>query len=148
MADARTPRDLLTREKTTRRVYQPENSLPSPTPQPGWRFRWITTHVLGTADPMNVSRRMREGWEPCKASDHPELMMFENKAGNVELGGLILAKMPEELAQSREEYYSNQSTRQMESVDNTFMRNNDPRMPLFQDRKSSVSKGRGFGNGS
>jgi hypothetical protein len=148
MADVRTPRDLVSREKTARKVYQPASSLPEPLPQPGFTFRWISTHVLGQPDPSNVSKKLREGWEPCKASDHPEMEMFANKSGNIEIGGLILAKMPEELAQSRTAYYANQSTRQMESVDNHFMKENDPRMPLFNDRKSTVSKGRGFGNGS
>jgi hypothetical protein len=92
---------------------------------------------------------MREGWEPVKAVDHPELMLEGNaKTGNVEIGGLMLCKMPRERAQARDEYYAKQAQSQMESVDNSFMRNNDPRMPLFADRKSSTSRGGGFGSGS
>jgi hypothetical protein len=99
------------------------------------------------ADPTNVSKKMREGWEPVKAADHPELMLVGNATtGNVEIGGLMLCKMPKELAQSRDEYYQRQSQAQMDSVDNHFMRNNDPRMPLFSEKKSSVE--RGFGSGS
>lgn len=147
--NTRTPRTLEARDKTTRYVYTPASALPDPTPEPGMVYRWIATHVLGEAQNTNVSTKMREGWEPVKAVDHPELMLEGNaKTGNVELGGLMLCKMPRERAQARDEYYARQAQAQMESVDNSFMRNNDPRMPLFADRKSSTSRGGGFGSGS
>ena len=145
----RITRDLKTREKNTRYVYTPASALPDPTPEPGIAYRWIATHVLGEAQNTNVSTKMREGWEPVKAVDHPELMLEGNaKTGNVELGGLMLCKMPTERAQARDEYYAKQAQAQMDSVDNSFMRNNDPRMPLFADRKSTTSRGGGFGSGS
>ena len=143
----RTPRELVSREKTARAVYVPPSALPDPTPEPGYVYRWIATHVLGNADPTNVSKKLREGWEPVKAQDHPELMLMASKNGNVEIGGLMLCKMAKEMAQARDEYYAKQAQNQMESVDNHFMRNNDPRMPLFAERKSSSSRG-GFGSGS
>ena len=144
----RNPRELVSREKSVRSVYVPPSALPDPTPEPGYVYRWIATHVMGEAQNINVSNKMREGWEPVKAVDHPELMLQGNeKTGNVEIGGLMLCKMPRELAQSRDEYYAKQARAQMESVDNNFMRNNDPRMPLFADRKSTSSRG-GFGSGS
>jgi hypothetical protein len=122
--------------------------LPDPTPQPGYVYRWIATHILGQADPTNVSKKLREGWEPVKAVDHPELQLLGNaQTGNVEIGGLMLCKMPTELAKSRDEYYQQQARNQMDSVDNSFLRQQDPRMPLFADRKSTTSRG-GFGNGS
>lgn len=149
MAENRTPRDIISREKTARMVYVPPTNLPDPTPEPGYAYRWIATHVLGQADPNNVSRKMREGWVPVKAVDHPELMLMGNNAtGNVEIGGLMLCKMIQEKAVARDEYYQNQAQNQMESVDNHFMRNNDPRMPLFSERKSTTSRGAGFGSGS
>ena len=149
MAETRNPRDTLSREKSTRAVYVPPTNLPDPTPEPGTAFRWIATHVLGQADPNNVSRKMREGWVPVKAVDHPELMLMGNAAtGNVEIGGLMLCKMPKEMAIARDEYYQNQAQNQMDSVDNHFLRNNDPRMPLFSERKSTTSRGVGFGSGS
>jgi hypothetical protein len=145
----RNPRTLEARDKTTRYVYTPASALPDPTPEPGMVYRWIATHVLGEAQNTNVSTKMREGWEPVKAVDHPELMLEGNaKTGNVELGGLMLCKMPRERAQARDEYYAKQAQAQMESVDNSFMRNNDSRMPLFAERKSTTSRGSGFGSGS
>lgn len=149
MAEARTPRDLGSREKTARVVYTPPSSLPDPTPEPGFVYRWIATHILGQADPTNVSKKMREGWVPVKAEDHPELMLVGSaKTGNVEIGGLMLCKMSVEQAKARDAYYNQQAQNQMDSVDNHYMRNNDPRMPLFAERKSSTSRGAGFGTGS
>jgi hypothetical protein len=143
----RTNRDLVSRDKTARYVYKPSSTLPDPTPEPGFTYRWIATHILGQSDPTNVSRKMRDGYEPVKAADHPELMIPGNeKTGNVEIGGLMLCKIPTEKAQAMAEYYAGQNQNQMDSVDNNFMRQNDPRMPLFSDRKSSVTRG-GFGNG-
>lgn len=148
MADNRTPRDVAARDKTMRTTYQPPSALPDPTPEPGYGYRWIATHIMGQADPTNVSKKLREGWEPVKATDHPELMLLGNaKTGNVEIGGLMLCKAPIELIKGRNDYYEGLNRGQIESVDNSFMRNNDPRMPLFADRKSSSSRG-GFGNGS
>ena len=147
----RTNGDLATREKSARYVYTPSSALPDPTPEPGWTYRWVSTALLGDEKVMmvNVSRKMRDGWVPVKAEDHPELMLVGNaKTGNVEIGGLMLCKMPIEKARARDEYYENQARDQMESVDNHFMRNNDPRMPLFADRKSSSTRGSGFGSGS
>lgn len=143
----RKSRDLTSREKTARSVYVPPSSLPDPTPEPGFVYRWVATHILGQADPTNVSRKLREGWEPVKAVDHPELMLQGNANGNVEIGGLMLCKMTSEQAEARDAFFRKQAQDQMESVDNHFLRNNDSRMPLFADRKSSVSRG-GFGSGS
>jgi len=149
MATNQTPREITSREKTARSVYVPSSALPDPTPEPGYTFRWVATHILGQLEPTNVSRKMRDGWEPVKAVDHPELMIVGNeKTGNVEIGGLMLCKMPTERNEAISEYYNKQARSQMESVDNHFMRNNDPRMPLFVESKSSTSRGGGFGSGS
>ena len=145
----RTPRDLGSRDKNARSVYTPPSALPDPTPEPGYVYRWVATHVLGESQNVNVSNKMREGWEPVKAVDHPELMLLGNdKTGNVEIGGLMLYKMPVEKYRARQDYYNNQAQGQMDSVDNHFLRNNDPRMPLFSDKKSSTTRGGGFGSGS
>jgi hypothetical protein len=148
MAENRSPRELSSREKSARAVYVPPSNLPDPTPEPGWVYHWVATHVLGQADPTNVSRKLREGWEPVKAVDHPELQLVGNATGNVEIGGLMLCKMPSEQYRARQEYYNNQAQGQMESVDNHFLRNNDPRMPLYSEKRSSTTRGTGFGSGS
>ena len=145
----RSNRDTKSRDKSARTVYVPPSNLPDPTPDPDYTFRWVATHVLGQPLANNVSLQMRDGYEPVKAVDHPELALFGNNAnGNVEIGGLMLCKAPKERIEARDEYYKKQSQNQMDSVDNHFMRNNDPRMPLFADRKSSTSRGTGFGSGS
>jgi hypothetical protein len=148
MSEARTPRTAQTRETSTRYEYQPPSTLPEPTPEPGWTYRWIATHILGQSDPSNVSLKMRDGWEPVKASDHPELRMAVNASGNVEIGGLMLCRAPEERMRARNEYYQSQAQKQVESVDNHFMKNNDPRMPLYRESSSTVQRGGGFGSGS
>ena len=147
-AQERTPRNLQTRESDARMVYRPASTLPNPDPRPGLKFRWVATELLGQSHASNVSKKMREGWEPVSASDYPELLLQGNANGNVEIGGLMLCSMPEELADSRNQYYNRQATAQMESVDNNFMRSSDARMPLFSEKKTSVTKGVGFGSGS
>jgi len=149
MAENRINRDLESREKTTRKkAWQRPEVLPSPNPEPGYAFRWIRVSSLGNTDATNVSSKLREGWEPVKASDHPEitLVTIENDRfkDNVVIGGLMLCKAPEELVDERNDYYGQQTRSQMHSVDNNLMRENDPRMPLFNDRKTKVT----FGNGT
>jgi len=148
MADQRTPRDLGTRETTQRALaWTPPQILPEPKPIPGMVFRWIRTAIMGQFDPTNTSAKLREGWEPCKAEDHPEMMLYADPTsrfkGNVEVGGLMLCKTPEEFVKQRADHFNNQSKSQVESVDNNFMKSNDPRMPLFNERKSSTTFGRG-----
>ena len=149
MVNPRTSRELDTREKNpTRYVYTPVSALPDPTPEPGYKFHYCAATVLGNENPTNMSQKFREGWVPVKAVDHPELQIAGNKDGNVEVGGLILCKAPEEMVVGRQEYYARAAQNQMDSVDNHFLRNNDPRMPLFAEKKSSTTRGVGFGSGS
>jgi len=149
MAENRINRELQTREKSTRkRAWQRPEVLPSPTPEEGYSYHWVRVSTHGQVDATNVSSKLREGWEPVKAADHPEITMVavENDrfADNVVIGGLMLCKAPKELVEERNGYYSQQSKSQMHSVDNSFMRENDPRMPLFNERKTRVT----FGNGT
>ena len=101
----------------------------------------------GTVDATNVSSKLREGWEPVKADDHPEITMVtvenERFKDNVVIGGLMLCKAPKELSEERNEYYEHQTDAQITSVDNSLMRENDPRMPLFNERKTKVTFGKG-----
>ena len=149
MADNRNNRDLSTRDKVERpRSWAPPTLLPDPAPEPGYTYRWIRVSTLGQADPRNVSSKIREGWEPVRAADHPEISMYLDNDNarfkdNVVVGGLLLCKTPTEMVDQRNAYYQQQAEAQIRSVDNHFMRENDPRMPLFSERKTTVSFGRG-----
>ena len=93
MADNRLAREIENRENSQRKkAWSPPQILPDPIPQPGWVFRWIRTSLMGQADPTNTSAKLREGWEPVKAEDHPELMMHSDPnsrfKGNVEVVAL------------------------------------------------------------
>lgn len=148
MADNRLARELENRESAQRKTtWTPPQTLPEPEAQDGWVFRWIRTSIMGQADPSNTSAKFREGWEPVKAEDQPKLMMQADPnsrfKGNIEIGGLLLCKAPVELMKQRDEFYQRQAQAQLQSVDNNFMRLNDERMPLFSDRKSTTSFGKG-----
>ena len=148
MADNRLDRELETREKTARKTaWKRPEVLPSPNQEEGYVYRWIRISTRGNVDGMNVSSKLREGWTAVKASDHPEitLVTIENDRfkDNVVIGGLMLCKAPVEMVNERNDYYNQQSASQMASVDNNLMRENDPRMPLFNDRKSKVTFGKG-----
>ncbi len=146
----RAPRESEVREQTERPsdAWLPASLLPEPQPQPGIVFRWIRTSMLGKGDNANVSMKFREGWVPCKAEEHPEIVAMSDIdsqfKGNIEIGGLMLCRAPEELMQKREEYYQQVADSQMQSVDDNFMNENDSRMPLLQpDRKTRTTFGRG-----
>ena len=146
---SREPRSLDSRENETRpTTWEPASILPDPDPQDGYVFRWIRTSMVGSADNTNVSKRFREGWEPVKAEDHPELQIQSDhksewgSKGHIEVGGLLLCKAPQELVEQRRAYYKNHAESQMQAVDNNYMRENDPRMPvLAPDRKTRVAFG-------
>ena len=149
MADNRINREQNTREKETRKkAWQRPEILPSPNPEPGYEYHWVRVSTQGLVDATNVSSKLREGWEPVKAKDHPEITMVtvenEKFKDNVVIGGLMLCKAPEELIEERNAYYAEQTKAQIDSVDNNLMRVNDPRMPLFNDRKTKIT----FGNGT
>ena len=145
----RQTRELDTRDKMERpKQWMPPQLLPDPTPEEGYAFRWIRVSTLNKADPTNISSKLREGWEPVKASDHPEIRLFGATNGqfpdSVEVGGLLLCKTPVEFTEQRDAFYRKQADVQMNSVDSNYMRESDPRMPLFKERSSKVTFGKGF----
>ena len=150
MADNKIKREASTRETQERpKAWTPPETLPSPhIEDDDYAFRWIRISSRGTVDATNVSSKLREGWEPVKAADHPEITMVntenERFADNIVMGGLMLCMAPKEMAAQRNQHYMQQAESQMESVDNNLMRENDPRMPLFSERDSKVT----FGNGN
>lgn len=149
MVDNRLPRELETRERkdVRKKAWERPETLPRFDPGPGWVPRWIRLSTLGQLDATNISSKLREGWEPILASDYPEILsdpvVDQRFKDNVIVGGLIACKAPEEMVKERNEYYQKMTDSQMHSVDNNLMRENDPRMPLFHDRKTKVTFGSG-----
>jgi hypothetical protein len=163
MANQRPTRDAQTRatydtqslvtETSEREVrpsidsWKPPSILPEINRRDGWEHRWIRTSLLSKADNTNVSTRFREGWEPCKAEDYPEVSLMVDRdsryPNGVEIGGLLLCRAPEEVVRQRKEYYMRQAHENMIAVDNNLMKESDPRMPIFKEGKTSVSFGRG-----
>ena len=144
----RLARELDTRVVTQRpEAWRPPETLPMPEDRPGWKHRYVRISTMGPADPSNISSKLREGYEPCKAEDYPELMMHATVEGRfkggIEIGGLLLCRIPEEFLKQRADYYDKQNKSQIDSVDNNFLRENDPRMPLFAERKTKVTFGSG-----
>jgi hypothetical protein len=144
----RESRNFDSREVSNRPTqWRPPEGLPQPDERPGWKHRYVRISTLGTSDPGNISSKLREGYEPCKAEEYPELMMHASTEGRfkggIEVGGLLLCRIPEEFLKQREAYYANQNKAQMESVDQNFMRENHPLMKKFAERDSKVTFGSG-----
>jgi|TARA_E500000318_G_scaffold66936_1_gene61688 hypothetical protein len=147
--NTRTPRSVEKREQEVRNEkWTPPNLLPDPLPKDGWSFKWVRISTQAQEDPMNYSKKLREGWSPVPIEDCPEmehLVLDPNPRfkGNVEVGGLLLCRMPEHMAKQRNEHYTNQSRDSMESVDRSLMRESNPRMPINSpERNSRVTFGK------
>ena len=149
MADNRTTRDNASRAKTParRKPWAPPSKLAMPEAPAGYKHRWIRTHLRGEDDKTNMHSRLREGWEPVRADEYPDAgNMFptieEGKnAGVIGVGGLMLARIPEETVAERTEYYRDQTRNQMKAVDENLMREQHPSMPIHNDRQSRVTFG-------
>ena len=148
MATNRIDREVENREFAERpKQWQRPELLPEPDKQAGYSYRWIRVSTLNSADPRNISAKLREGWEPVRLEEQPKFQLLADPNSrfkdNIEIGGLLLCKTPEEFVQQRNDYYAAQSQAQTEAVDSNLMRQSDPRMPLFNERKSSTSFGKG-----
>lgn len=142
----RSPRETETRTASERPTkWRPAQLLPEPNPEPGYVYRWIRVSMMGQDDPKNISTSFSQGWEPVKASMHPEIKLFNFGANkipdSIEVGGLVLCKIPAEFMEQRAEHFSGITEREMQAVDNNLMQQSDPRMPLFKNRESKVSFG-------
>ena len=141
-------RELDTRIQAERpKQWMPPELLPEPDKQPGYAYRWIRVSTLNAADPRNISAKLREGWEPVGLEEQPKYRLLASGDGkfkdNIEIGGLLLCKTPSEFVQQRNEHFDSLSKSQTESVDNNIMRQSDARMPMFSERKSTTSFGKG-----
>ena len=142
----RAPRE--TRAEAERpKVWQPASTLPEPDKEAGYAYRWIRVSTNGEKDPRNISSKLREGWEPVSIKEQPQFQMLVDPDSrfkdNIEVAGLLLCKAPAELMKQRKEYFAAKNQSQMESVDNNFMRESDSRMPLFREKRSTTSFGKG-----
>jgi hypothetical protein len=148
-AQNRMARELDTRQVMQRpEAWRPPETLPMPDDRPGWAHRYVRISTMGAADPSNISSKLREGYEPCKAEEYPELMVHASTEGRfkggIEVGGLLLCRIPAEFMAQRARYYEQQNKSQVDSVDNNFLRENDPRMPLFSEKRTKVTFGSGI----
>ena len=142
----RTPRAATTREKSTRPLqWKPPSLLDAPPPPNGFTHRWIRAEMLGQDDKPNFTKRLREGYEPVRADEYPDFdcaTIDEGRyKGVIGVGGLILARLPVEVAESRKSYFAQKTSQQMTAVDNDLMREQHPSMPIAQERSSRGSFG-------
>lgn len=143
----------VSREHETRAVqerpkqWQQPELLPEPDKQAGYSYRWIRVSTLNNADPRNLSAKLREGWEPVKIEEQPQFQLLVDPnsrfSDNIEVGGLLLCKTPTEFVDQRNQYYEAQTQAQVDAVDNSLMRQSDARMPIFRERDSKTSFGKG-----
>ena len=148
MAENRLARELESRTQAERpKQWMCPETLPQPDKEPGYAYRWIRVSMLNQADARNISSKMREGWEPVRIEEQPKFKLLADPNSrfkdNIEVAGLLLCKMPVEFVEQRKDYFDKQTQAQAESVESNFMRENDARMPLFKERKSSASFGKG-----
>ena len=142
----KTSRASSTRVKEAKKTtWTPPNSLDAPPAPHGFRHRWIRTEVLGFDDTKNVAGKLREGWELVRADEYPGTdypVMTEGKyAGVIGVGGLVLARISEEIAQSREAYFKRQNMDRDEAISNDLMKEQHPSMPINQERQTRVTFG-------
>ena len=142
----KTSRASQTRDKVKKpTTWTPPSSLDAPPAPQGYRHRWIRVEVLGFDDTKNVSGKLREGWELVRADEYPEQdfpsMTTGKYSGVIGVGGLVLARIPEEIAQQREAYYKDQTKQRDEAVNNDVLKEQHPSMPINNERQTRVTFG-------
>ena len=147
MANTRVTREVENREFAERpKQWMNPELLPEPDKEEGYDYRWIRVTLLGQSDPRNISSKLREGFEPVRIEEQPKFRLLVDPSSrykdNIEIGGLLLCKIPSEFLVQRKEFFDKQTRNQTDAVDNNFMRQSDARMPLFRERSSSSSLGK------
>ena len=142
----KTSRASQTREKSEKKkVWSPPSSLDAPTAPDGYRHRWIRAETLGYNDTKNVAASLREGYELVRADEYPDsdypIVEDGKYKGVIGVGGLVLARVPDEIAQQRADYYKKQARENVEAVDNDLMKEQHPSMPINTDRQTRVTFG-------
>jgi hypothetical protein len=148
MADNRLQREITNRTSQERpKQWQQAELLPEPDKTPGFAYRWIRVSTLDKADPRNLSAKLREGWEVVSVEEQPKFKLLVDPNSrfkdSIEIGGLLLCKTPSEFVVQRTKHFTDMTRAQEEAVDNNLMRQSDARMPIFNERKSSTSFGKG-----
>ena len=144
--DKRTSRASQTREKTSqKKVWSPPSSLDAPPAPTGFQHRWLRAESLGFQDTKNIQGRIRSGYELVRADEYPdsEFPIVEDGKykGVIGVGGLVLARVPNEIAQQRADYYKKQAQENVDAVDNDLMKEQHPSMPINIDRQTRVTFG-------
>ena len=144
--EKRTSRASQTREKTShKKVWTPPSSLDAPPAPTGFKHRWIRVESMGFNDTKNLQGRLRSGYELVRADEYPDSafpVVEDGKySGVIGVGGLLLARVPEEIAQQRNDYYVKQGQDNVEAVDNDLMKEQHPSMPINIDRQTRVTFG-------
>ena len=142
----KTSRASQTRAKAeSKKVWTPPNSLDAPPAPTGYRHQWIRSEILGSSDAKNIASSLREGWELVRADEYPESnypSIHEGRyAGVIGVGGLLLARIPEEIALQIDAYYKKQNDAKEEAVDNNLMKEQHPSMPFNSERQTRVTFG-------
>jgi len=145
----RTSRSSRETVETRNKPWTPPSSLDAPPAPKGYKHRWIRTESIGFMDTGNVSKKLREGWEFVRAEevknqlgdhDFPVIQQGQYQ-GLIGVGGLVLARIPEEIVEQRKKYFEDITKDQVKSVDNDILREQRPEMPVNIDRQSRVSFG-------
>lgn len=144
--DKKTSRASQTREKTAhKKVWTPPSPLDSPPAPSGFKHRWIRAESMGFQDTKNVSASLREGYELVRADEYPDSqfpVIEDGKySGVIGVGGLLLARIPEEVIKQRQEYYAAQHNEKVKAMDNDLMKEEHPSMPIDIDRQTRVTFG-------
>jgi hypothetical protein len=142
----KTSRASETRVKDERpKVWTPPSSLDAPTAPDGFRHRWIRAESVGFDDTKNISGKLRSGWELVRADEYPDSNYPKVKdgkyAGVIGVGGLLLARIPEEIAKSREEYFAQRTKDREDAIANDPLRDQHPSMPISKERQTRVTFG-------
>ena len=146
MSDSRTPRSSEDRDSQKRTTtWSPSSLLPDPDPRPGLEFRYVRATSRGEVDNINLSRALREGWEPVQSSDYPELRVMSDRGSEfpdgVVIGGLVLCVRAKELGDQAQVHKDQEVRNQMEAVDQNYLRSQDSRMQKFSDKNTRVTFG-------
>ncbi len=142
----KTSRVSQTRAKNEKpKVWTPPSSLDAPPAPEGFRHRWLRAESMGEDDARNISGKIRSGWEFVRADEYPDtdfpVIESGKYAGLIGVGGLVLARISEELAQSREAYFNNKTKEREDAVQNDVLKEQHPSMPINQDRQTRVTFG-------